>query len=211
MAMLLNSDLPYASLLRTIYYLPCVISSVASSLLWSWIFNYRFGAINQLLASLGIEGPDWIGDERWALISLSIMSLWGLGGGIIFYLAGLQTVPRHLHEAAKIAGAGWWRRLFTITLPSMSPILLFSLLTNIIGGLQTFTSSYFMTSGGPNYSTMFYALYLYNNAFKYHKMGKACAMAWILFIIIMILSALVMKVSAPMVYYENDGDDGDDE
>lgn len=101
MAMLLNSDLPYASLLRTIYYLPCVISSVASSLLWSWIFNYRFGAINQLLASLGIEGPDWIGDERWALISLSIMSLWGLGGGIIFYLAGLQTVPRHLHEAAK--------------------------------------------------------------------------------------------------------------
>ena len=109
LAMLLNSDLPYASLLRTIYYLPCVISSVASSLLWSWIFNYRFGAINQFLASLGIEGPDWIGDERWALISLSIMSLWGLGGGIIFYLAGLQTVPRHLHEAAKIAGAGWWR------------------------------------------------------------------------------------------------------
>lgn len=209
LAMLLNSDLPYASLLRTIYYLPCVISSVASSLLWSWIFNYRFGAINQFLSSLGIEGPDWIGDERWALISLSIMSLWGLGGGIIFYLAGLQTVPWHLHEAAKIAGAGWWRRLFTITLPSMSPILLFSLLTNIIGGLQTFTSSYLMTSGGPNYSTMFYALYLYNNAFKYHKMGKACAMAWILFIIIMILSALVMKVSAPMVYYENDGGEDD--
>lgn len=206
-AMLLNGDLPYSGLLRTIYYLPCVISSVAASLLWSWVFNYRYGLLNQLLALIGVEGPNWIGDERWALISLAIMSFWGVGGGIVFYLAGLQTVPQHLHEAAKIAGAGWWRRLFTITLPSMSPILLFSLLTNVIGGLQTFTASFLMTSGGPNNSTMFYALYLYNNAFKYHKMGKACAMAWILFIIIMILSVFVMKVSSPMVYYENNGGD----
>lgn len=208
-AMLLNGDLPYAGLLRTIYYLPCVISSVAASLLWSWIFNYRYGLLNQLFSLIGVEGPNWIGDERWALISLAIMSLWGIGGSIIFYLAGLQTVPQHLHEAAKIAGAGWWRRLFTITLPSMSPILLFSLLTSLIGGLQTFTASYLMTNGGPNNSTMFYALYLYNNAFKYHKMGKACAMAWILFFIIMLLSILVMKAASPMVYYENNG--GDDE
>lgn len=208
-AMILNSDLPYASLLRTIYYLPCVISSVAASLLWSYIFNYRFGLLNQLLGLIGVQGPNWIGDEKWALISLALMSLWGVGGGIVIYLAGLQTVPQHLHEAARIAGAGWWRRLFTITLPSMSPILLFQLLTNIIGGLQSFTSSYLMTAGGPNYSTMFYALYLYNNAFKYHKMGKACAMAWILFFIIMILSFLVMKVSSPLVYYENDGGDDD--
>ncbi len=208
-AMLLNGDLPYASLLRTIYYLPCVVSSVAASLLWSWVFNYRFGLLNQLLAAIGVQGPNWIGDEKWSLISLAIMSLWGVGGGIIFYLAGLQAVPQHLHEAAKLAGAGWWRRLFTITLPSMSPILWFSFLTNIISGLQSFTSAYLMTSGGPNNSTMFYALYLYNNAFKYHKMGKACAMAWILFIIIMVLSALVVKVTSPMVYYENDGGEDD--
>ena len=207
LAMLLNSDLPYASLLRTVYYLPCVISGVAVSLLWSWLLNYRFGFVNQLLLLIGIEGPDWVGDERWALFTIAVMSLWGIGGGIIFYLAGLQTVPKHLHEAARIAGAGWWRRLFTITIPSMSPILLFSFLTNIIGGLQSFTSSYLMTGGGPNYSTMFYALYLYNNAFKYHKMGKACAMAWVLFVIIVILSVLVMKVSSKMVYYENDGGD----
>lgn len=206
-AMLLNGDLPYASLLRTIYYLPCVVSSVAASLLWGWVFNYRFGLLNQLLALIGVQGPNWVGDEKWALISLAIMSLWGVGGGIIFYLAGLQAVPQHLHEAAKIAGAGWWRRLFTITIPSMSPILWFSLLTNIISGLQSFTSAYLMTSGGPNNATMFYALYLYNNAFKYHKMGKACAMAWILFIIIMILSAFVVKVTSPMVYYENEGED----
>lgn len=206
-AMLLNSDLPYASLLRTIYYLPCVVSSVAASLLWSWVFNYRFGLLNGMLELIGVQGPNWLGDERWALVSLTIMSLWGVGGGIIIYLAGLQTVPRHLHEAARIAGAGWWRRLFTITLPSMSPILLFQLLTNIISGLQTFTSAYLMTSGGPNYATTFYALYLYNNAFKYHKMGKACAMAWILLLIIIVLSFLVMKVSSPLVYYENDGGD----
>ena len=204
-AMLLNADLPYASLLRTIYYLPCILSSVATSLLWSWIFNYRFGLLNSLLRQIGVEGPNWLGDEHWALIALALMSLWGVGGGIIIYLAGLQAVPQHLLEAAKVAGAGWWRRLFTITLPSMSPILLFQLLTNIIGGLQTFTSSYLMTSGGPNYSTMFYALYLYENAFQFHKMGKACAMAWVLFIIIIILSLLVMKVSSPLVYYENDG------
>lgn len=204
-AMLLNGDLPYAGILRTIYYLPCVVSSVASSLLWCWVLNYRFGLLNQLLSLIGVQGPNWMGEEGWALISLAIMGLWGVGGSIIFYLAGLQAVPQHLHEAAKIAGAGWWRRLFTITLPSMSPILWFSFLTNIIGGLQSFTSAYLTTSGGPNNATMFYALYLYNNAFKYHKMGKACAMAWILFFIIMVLSALVVKVTSPMVYYENDG------
>ncbi len=206
-AMLLNGDLPYSGILRTIYYMPCVVSGVATALLWSYIFNYRYGMLNQLLKAIGVQGPNWLGDERWALIALAAMSLWGVGGGIIIYLAGLQTVPQHLLEAAKLAGAGWWRRLFTITLPSMSPILLFQFLTNIIGGLQTFTSGYLMTAGGPNDSTMFYALYLYNNAFKYHKMGKACAMAWILFIIIMFLSFLIMKVSAPMVYYENSGDD----
>ena len=208
-AMLLNGDLPYSGVLRTIYYMPCVVSSVAAALLWQYIFNYRYGLFNQMLSLIGVQGPNWLGDERWSLITLAIMSLWGVGGGIVIYLAGLQAVPQHLHEAARLAGAGWWRRLFTITLPSMSPILLFQLLTNIIGGLQTFTSGYLITDGGPNNSTMFYALYLYKNAFQYHKMGKACAMAWILFLIIMVLSFLVMKVSAPMVYYENDGGEED--
>lgn len=209
MAMLLNGDLPYAGILRTVYYLPSVVSSVAVSLLWGWILNFRFGLLNQILGLFGIQGPNWVGDEKWALISLAIMSLWGVGGGIILYLAGIQAVPWHLHEAAKIAGAGWWRRLFTITLPSMSPILFFSLLTNLIGGLQTFTSSYLMTEGGPNNATMFYALYIYNNAFRDHKMGKACALAWILFVIIMLLSVLMVKVTGPMVYYENDGGEDD--
>ena len=208
-AMLLNGDLPYAGILRTIYYLPCVVSSVAAALLWGWIFNYRYGLLNQLLAHVGVQGPNWMGDQKWALVALAIMSLWGIGGGIILYLAGLQAVPMHLHDAAKIAGAGWWRRLFTITLPSMSPILWFSLITNVIAGLQTFTASYLITGGGPNNSTMFYALYIYNNAFRDHKMGKACALAWILFIIIMLLSALLVKTTSSMVYYENDGGEDD--
>lgn len=206
-AMLLNGDLPYTSLLRTLFYLPSVLSDVATALLWSWIFDYRFGLMNQLLKQVGITGPNWLGDESWALIALVIMGIWNVGGGIILYLAGLQAVPQHLHEAAKIAGAGWWRRLFTITIPSMSPILLFSLLTDFIKGLQVFTYAYILTGGGPNNSTMVYALYLYKNAFNYHKMGKACAMAWILFFIILILSLLLMKVASPMVYYENDGGD----
>ncbi len=207
LAMLLNGDLPFAGTLRTVYYLPCVVSSVAVAILWQWILNYRYGLVNQALEIFGIQGPNWLSDERWALISLTIMTLWGVGGGIIFYLAGLQSVPQHLHDAAKLAGAGWWRRLFTITLPSMSPILFFSLLTNVIGGLQTFSAGYLITGGGPNYSTMFYALYLYYNAFSYHKMGKACAMAWILFIIIAVLSVLIVKVTGPMVYYENEAAD----
>lgn len=208
-AMLLNGDLPYAGILRTIYYLPCVVSSVAAALLWGWIFNFRYGLLNQLLALVGVQGPNWMGDQKWALVALAIMSLWGVGGGIILYLAGLQAVPMHLHEAAKLAGAGWWRRLFTITLPSMSPILWFSLITNVIAGLQTFTASYLITGGGPNNSTMFYALYIYNNAFRDHKMGKACALAWILFVIIMLLSALLVKTTSSMVYYENDGGEDD--
>ena len=206
-ALLLNGDLPYAGILRTVYYLPCVVSGVAVSLLWGWLLNYRFGMVNSLLKLLHIEGPNWLGDEKWALISLAVMSLWGVGGGIIMYLAGLQAVPMHLHEAAKLAGAGWWRRLFTITIPSMSPILWFSFLTSVIGGMQEFTSAYLITDGQPNNATMFYALYIYKNAFKYHKMGKACALAVILFFIILVLSAFIVKATASMVYYENNGGD----
>lgn len=203
-AVLLNSDLKYAALLRTLYYLPCVVSGVASAMLWNWVFNYRYGLVNQFLEKLGLQGPKWLQSEQWALYVLIFMGLWGLGGGITMYLAGLQAVPRNLQEVAILSGASWWSRMRYITIPSMSPILLFSVLTGIIGGLQSFVASYLITAGGPNNATLFYALYLYNNAFAYRKMGKACAMAWIMFVIIFILSRLVLKVSRKMVYYEND-------
>ena len=133
-----------------------------------------------------------------------IMGIWGIGGGIIMYLAGLQAVPRSLYEAARLDGARFWNRLFYITIPSMSPIILFTFLTGMIGTLQIFTPAYIMTSGGPNNSTLFYAYYLYKNGFSYRKMGKACAMAWLLLIVIFLLSMLVLRVSRNMVYYESD-------
>ena len=203
-ALLLNSDLKFAPFLRTVYYLPCVVSGVASAMLWNWIFNYRYGVLNLWLEKMGVQGPNWIQDEKWAIYVLIFMNLWGLGGSITMYLAGLQAVPKNLMEAAKMAGAGWWQRFWHITIPSMSPLLIFAFLTGVIGGLQSFTSSYLITAGGPNNSTMFYALYLYNNAFSYRKMGKACAMAWLLFVFIFVLSRLILLVSRKMVYYENE-------
>lgn len=203
-AILLNADGPFISTFRTIYYLPATLSGVVVSILWQWIFNSKYGLLNDFLGKLGIEGPRWLSDPDWSMCALVIMSVWSIGGGIIMYLAGLQAVPHDLFEAARLDGAGFWKRLFHITLPSMSPIILFTFLTSMIGTLQTFVQAYIMTAGGPNNSTLFYAYYLYQNGFVYKKMGKACAMAWLLLIVIILLSMLVLKVSEKWVYYESD-------
>lgn len=203
-AILLNADGKFISFFRTIYYLPAALSSVVVAILWQWIFNSKYGLLNDFLSKIGIEGPRWLSDPRWAMSALIIMSVWGIGGGIVMYLAGLQAVPQNLFEAARLDGAGFWKRLCHITLPSMSPIILFTFLTSMIGTLQTFVQAYIMTAGGPNNSTLFYAYYLYQNGFVYKKMGKACAMAWLLLVIIIILSMLVLKVSNKLVYYESD-------
>lgn len=203
-AMLLNKDGKFVPLFRTIYYLPAVLSGVVVAMLWQWIFNSKYGLLNDFLGKIGIEGPRWLADPKYAMSAMVIMSVWGIGGGIIMYLAGLQAVPQDLYEAAKLDGAGFWKKMFHITLPSMSPIILFTFLTSMIGTLQTFTQAYIMTSGGPNHSTLFYAYYLYQNGFVYKKMGKACAMAWLLMIVIILLSLLVLGVSRGMVHYEAD-------
>lgn len=203
-AMLLNSNIKGINIYRTVYYLPSVVSGVVVSLLWAWIFNRDFGLINDLLSKIGIQGPGWISDEKWVMASLVIMSVWGIGGSIIMYLSGLQSVPKYLYESALLDGAKWWSRLFNITLPSMSPILLFTTLTSIIGSLQTFTQAYVMTEGGPNNASLFYAYYIYKNAFKWRKMGIACALAWILFIVVLVISLIALKVSSKYVYYESE-------
>jgi multiple sugar transport system permease protein len=203
-AMLLNTEIKGISLFRTIFYMPAILSSVVISVLWQWILNSKYGILNAALGKLGIEGPRWLSDPKWAMTSLLMMALWGIGGGIIMYLAGLQAVPNDLYEAAHLDGAGFVNNLVHITLPSMSPIILFTFLTSMIGTLQTFTQAYIMTEGGPNNSTLFYAYYLYNNGFVYRKMGKACAMAWLLLLVIFSLSVLVLKVSSKFVYYESD-------
>ncbi|MCX7796294.1 MAG: sugar ABC transporter permease [bacterium] len=203
-AILLNQKIRGLVWFRTIYYVPSVISGVAVSLLWMWIFNPEFGILNFLLWKLfRIQGPAWLMSEEWVIPALIIMSFWGIGGDIVIYLAGLQGIPTELYEAAEIDGANSWKKFLNITIPMMSPILLFTLVMGIIGSFQVFTQAYVMTRGGPHYASLFYVLYIYQNAFQFFNMGYASALSWILFIIILLLTLLIFKSSPLWVYYES--------
>lgn len=204
LAMLLNTSIMGVRFYRTAFYLPSVLSGVAVALLWRWLFSTEFGLFNALLSNIGIHGPSWLGDERWAMPSLIVMSLWGVGAAAIIYLAGLQGIPTDLYEAAEVDGARGWARLWYITLPLMTPVLFFQLITGIIGALQVFTQAYIMTNGGPNNATLFFLLYLYQNAFQYFRMGYASLLAWVLFLYILILTLLVYRSSGSWVYYESE-------
>ena len=204
LAMLLNTSIMGMRFYRTAFYLPSVLSGVAVALLWRWLFSTEFGLFNALLANIGIHGPSWLGDERWAMPSLIVMSLWGVGAAAIIYLAGLQGIPTDLYEAAEVDGARGWARLWYITLPLMTPVLFFQLITGIIGALQVFTQAYIMTNGGPNNATLFFLLYLYQNAFQYFRMGYASLLAWVLFLYILVLTLLVYRSSGSWVYYESE-------
>lgn len=202
-ALLMNQRVPALRLWRTIYYLPNVVSGVSVAMLWIWIFHSQFGLINLVLrVTTGIQGPAWLGDPRWALPALILMSLWTVGSSMIVNLAGLQGIPTELYEAAAIDGATWWHKFWRITLPMLSPVLFFNLVMGVIGSFQYFTNAYVMTGGGPGRATLFYNLYLYNNAFLYYKMGYASALAWVLFLIILVLTLLIFKSSPMWVYYE---------
>lgn len=201
-ALLLNEDIKWQAFARTVFYLPSVVSGVAVSLLWRWIFSPDFGLLNAALALVGIDGPAWLYDTRTALPALIIMSLWGVGGAMVIYLAGLQSVPTSLYEAATIDGATAFKRFWNITLPMISPVIFFQTVMGIIGALQTFTQAYIMTDGGPKESTMLFMLYLYRNAFQYFRMGYASALAWVLFFYILILTLIVFRSSSAWVYYE---------
>ena len=210
LALLLNQNVPGVPFWRTIYYLPSVIAGVAVAILWSLIFNPRFGILNWLLSLIGIDGPGWLASPDWALTALIIMSLWSVGGGMIIYLSGLQSIPTALYEAAELDGANSWQRLFYITIPLMSPVIFYNLVIGIISTFQYFTEVYVITAtadtglGGPADSTLFYNVYLYSNAFRYLNMGYASAMAWILFVIVLALTLLVFRSSALWVYYEGE-------
>jgi multiple sugar transport system permease protein len=202
-ALLMNQNLRFMNLFRTIFYLPSVLSGVAVALLWSWVFNRDFGVLNYLLDRFfGILGPNWLGTEEWVIPALAIMALWGVGGGMVIFLAGLQGIPTQLYEAAEIDGANSWQEFWKITIPLLTPTIFYQLIIGIIGTWQTFTQAYIMTQGGPNYASLFYVLYVYFNAFVWFKMGYACALAWILFMIILICTVLVFRSSSYWVYYE---------
>jgi multiple sugar transport system permease protein len=189
-------------LFRTIFYLPSSISGVPVALLWMWIFSPEFGILNAALRLFGIEGPEWLFDPVWVIPAFIVMSLWGIGGGMVIFLAGLQSIPQHLYEAAELDGAGVLGKFWNVTLPMMSSIIFFNLIMSIIGSFQTFTQAFVMTKGGPANASLFYVLYLYRNAIGYFKMGYASAMAWLLFVIILGLTLLVFKSSPMWVYYE---------
>jgi len=204
LALLLNVQLPGMNLYRTVFYLPAVTAGVAVSLLWMWLFNSRFGLINFLLRWIGLPGPGWLVDPTWAKPAFILMSVWGVGGTVVIFLAGLQGVPRSLYEAAEIDGANTLQRFRHVTIPMMTPVIFFNMLVGIIGSFQVFTAAYVMTGGGPQYSTLFYVLYLFRQGFKLLRMGYAAAMAWILFIIIVVLTLIQLRLSTKWVYYEGE-------
>lgn len=207
-ALLLNAKISGLRFYRTIYYLPAVLSGVAVALLWRWIFSKEFGLLNLGLSLVGIEGPGWLTDPTWALRALIFMSLWGVGGSMVIYLAGLQGIPTELYEAAQVDGASAIRRFFSITLPLITPVLFFQLVIGIIRSLQVFVEAYIMTEGGPAEATLFFVLHLYRNAFLYFRMGYASLLAWVLFIYVLLLTLLIFRSSRAWVYYEGEAKRG---
>jgi multiple sugar transport system permease protein len=206
-ALLLNQKLPGMALFRTIYYLPSVVPTVASAVLWLWLLNPEYGLVNRTLQWLHLPASPWLQSPIWAKPAFIVMDLWMIGGGVVIYLAALQGVPDHLYEAAELDGAGPWRKTLSITLPSISPVIFFNLVLGLIGTFQYFTQAFLMTGtppGGPANSTLFYGLYLFQNAFAYFRMGYACAMAWVLFLLTLLATLVVFRSSARWVYYEGD-------
>ena len=197
MAVLLNQKFRGVTAFRAIYYLPTVMSGVAVATLWKWIFNTDYGVLNLLLDKIGIRGPAWLSSEEWAMPALIITSLWTAGGSMLIFLAGLQGIPADLYEAAELDGVDRWNRFLNITMPLLSHVTFFNLVLGIIGALQVFTEAFVLTRGGPNNSTLLLSVYLYRNAFQFLKMGYASAIAWVMFLIVMVLTLLVFK-SAPM-------------
>ena len=187
---------------RTLFYLPYVAPSIAATLVWVWVLNSRYGLVNTLLGMIGIQGPNWFNDPKTALYGIVIISLWGLGGSAVIYLAGLQNIPQHLYEAARVDGANGWQQFRHVTLPMLSPIIFYQVVIGLIGVFQTFTSAYVATQGGPLQSTYFYMLHIYNKAWVSLRMGYASALAWILALIILLVTLLVFRSSPLWVHYE---------
>ncbi len=205
-AMLLNTNVRGQSIFRTAVFLPSIVPEIVTGLLWFWMLNPQFGFANMLLEFLGLPRIGWFGDPAWSKPSLILIGLWGLGGSMVIYLAALQDIPEQLYEAAEIDGAGVWAKSRYITLPMLTPTIFFNLVLGIINAFQVFTSAFIISkgSGGPVDSTLFYSLHLYRNAFAYLKMGYASALAWVLFLLVLMITLVVFKSSGRWVFYSGD-------
>ncbi len=203
LALLISNELPGIAIFRTIFYMPSIVPAVASAALWAWIFNTEFGLLNVFIRGIGMSKVPWLQDPRYAVPAFIFMALWGgVGGPMIIFLAGLQGIPGIYYEAAEIDGAGWWAKLWHVTLPLMSPIIFFNLVIGFINSFQVFTSAYLITNGGPQNATLFLVLYIYQTAFQGFDMGYAAALSFLLFFILMGLSILVFRYVGRLIYYE---------
>lgn len=209
LALLLNQRLRGQALYRTLFYLPSVVPAVATAFLWLWVLNPQNGLavpMNQALTQLGFSPILWFTDPATAKWGFIVMDLWAIGGVMVIYLAALQGVPSHLYEAALLDGARGWQLVRHITLPQIAPVIQYMVIIGVIGAFQYFTQTFIATQGGPENSTLFYALYLFQNAFQFFRFGHACAMAWLLFLITLIATYLIWKISLSRVFEEAVGD-----
>lgn len=216
LAVLLNQPLRGIGLFRTVFYMPHVIGGIATIMMWLFVFNPDAGLLNLVirpcydmliwlgLLSQGASPPAWIYDSAWSKPSLIIMAVWGVGGAMLIFLAGLQNIPDQLYEAADIDGAGRFGKFRHITVPQLTPTIFFNLVMGVIGSFQVFNEAYIMTEGGPDNSTLFFVLYLYRQAFEQFNLGYASALAWILFVIILGFTMIILRSSRSWVYYEGD-------
>jgi multiple sugar transport system permease protein len=204
LALLLNLKIRGQGFYRTLFFIPSLVPAVATTIIWLWLLNPQFGLVNFWLDKIGISGPPWIGSESWSKPSLILMSLWGTGQAVVIYLAGLQDIPQDYYDAAQVDGANGWQRTKLITLPLLTPVIFFNLIIGTIGALQNFVLPYTLTNGQgtPANSMMFYVMYLYTNGFGYLKMGYASAMAWILFLIVVVLTAIIFISQKRWVHYQ---------
>jgi multiple sugar transport system permease protein len=208
-AYLLNKPLRGMTFFRTLFYVPATVPIVASSLLFKWMLAPDTGLINRFLALFGINGPSWLLDPAWVKPALILMSLWSVGAGVVLLLAGMRGIPNEFYEAAAIDGASTSQQFFEITLPMLSPVIFFNLVMGLIDALKTFSQIYIMTNtggspGGPNNASLMIVPYLFDNAFRFYKMGYASAIAWVLFALIMVFTVLVFRSSSVWVYYESE-------
>ncbi len=203
-ALLLNSNIKFRAFFRTVFYIPTIVPAVATAVIWLWILNPDFGLVNTLLMKLGLPVSSWLFDEKSVIPTIVLIGLWGTGGTMVIFLAGLQDIPRHYYEAIDVDGGNSFHKLFNITVPLMTPTIFFNAIMAIIGSFQIFTQAYIMTNGGPNDASLFFVFYLYREAFQRSNMGYASALAWILFIIIVVFSAIILRTQNKWVYYEGE-------
>lgn len=201
LALLLNNPMKFRPVFRTIFFLPTLVPAVAAAEVWRWVLNSQWGLINAWMKTRGWPVIPFLSSPAWAKNTLIIIHCWAQGTAMMVFLASLQDVPRALYDAAHVDGANAWQRLRYVTIPMTTPAMLFLIITHLIGMFQYFTMGWLLTAGGPNFSTEFFSIYLYRNAFEYFKMGYASALSWVLFLIIVTFTALTFRSSERWVYY----------